>query len=1258
MARIGELIGPNGEVMHPKTSAEVVYLEDGRSVEQVLSDDIDYGNVVFQDNSYKFDSDVEDDFAKTVIIKGQTYQNILPEPSTHVLTNNKGMFKVNEGLDPNVEIVDGVSKSAILSGNTLVNLIPEGRQSTFHINNVSGGGYGFWNSPNVNMIKPSTKYLVLTNVTLNTGSKIVINNNEGFISCFTDGIYYEPNEVGIKKTILTSKSDLSGCTTILRSYTHMVGEAKGTIQVFEYQQGMENWDIPYFTGMQSVKAPVLKTTGKNLVDLSTSIYGEGYNNVQTDFIKINPNKTFIASMNNQYGSTVTFYTQNKEPIITINGFKVTSPSNAYYLRWVISTQDRTADWNSFQIEEGAVATSYEPYKTNILSCELVPLNQPMFEQGTFSESTPPNTRPYEGIKVNSGNLYTTRIRTKGTYKVVKGAIYSGQLNNGYSIFICYCKNGLYSAKDKGWIDETNFTFTVPNDCDEMFFALRKTDNSAITPSDYSRIGLKIHQEVVLRSLPNGVCDTLNLNTGEYVQRIKEVVFDGSSDESIGMVNVNDTTLVRFNINNVAGVQTGNTNKVLCSSLPYLYIHGLSGGSATVSQECISNHSQDANVINIVIKRSRLSSVDVAGFRAYLQSNPIAIQYSIATPIVKTVDLSSSGNWEKVVLDGSESWSKRGDGDGSTTIGFQTPVNGVTYTLLFAEGIERSQSSTDGIEGYGFDSNQKNFFIELKRSRLTTVDVNGFKQYLQQNPITLWYQTQTHQDSTQVKQPIFFKDGHIIQSSVADHSLIPTLDYQAKTSNSYVMDLMKTNTKYTMKAKSANGTFTIDGTSYGAGTNGTFTTPSSMTNKLLVMSNKANEEVMILEGDVVSKTIPYFKGIKSAFEDQSQMEVLSQNKNLLWNLDANNPDDKFVSSGGGTSAIKYSSDERGFYTTSHRTILVTVKPNTKYTLSVSMKDRDEGTYDYRWLLQVPYAKSFGSSCKEWTRYSATFTTDSTGVVRVNIYNTIYFKDMMLEECSTMTDFDLCETNSTKIPLLSPLRSLPNGTCDELIIDRMKKKATLIQRVGEIYATTSYMSASYFSTSSSNNYRNEKSCAFLYNLKDTVLPFNRGETRGGAIVCEGLPSYNGNTWNTSIYTCAISGVNSSYDFCFRFPNSETLITLNDSDDMVRKQFNRHLDNKNMKLLYELKTPIITEVDLEGFPYIYKDGHIFLNSEITPTVGIEYGINQGHRIEGQVETLQRHEKQFTQLERYFADLVHSDYNFALLRFSEKLHQQEGDV
>ena len=46
--------------------------------------------------------------------------------------------------------------------------------------------------------------------------------------------------------------------------------------------------------------------------------------------------------------------------------------------------------------------------------------------------------------------------------------------------------------------------------------------------DYSKlIFSKVDETITLRSLPNGVRDELNLQTGEYIQRVGEIVWDGS-----------------------------------------------------------------------------------------------------------------------------------------------------------------------------------------------------------------------------------------------------------------------------------------------------------------------------------------------------------------------------------------------------------------------------------------------------------------------------------------------------------------------------------------------------------------------------------------------------------------------------------------------------------------------------------------------------------------------------------------------------------
>ena len=56
--------------------------------------------------------------------------------------------------------------------------------------------------------------------------------------------------------------------------------------------------------------------------------------------------------------------------------------------------------------------------------------------------------------------------------------------------------------------------------------------------------------------------------------------------------------------------------------------------------------------------------------------------------------------------------------------------------------------------------------------------------------------------------------------------------------------------------------------------------------------------------------------------------------------------------------------------------------------------------------------------------------------------------MFEESPTATSYEPYKSNITKIPLLSPLRSLPNGVKDEVILDRENHKTKIIQRVGKV------------------------------------------------------------------------------------------------------------------------------------------------------------------------------------------------------------------
>lgn len=1159
----------------PETSANCVILSDGNDLQKVLDNDLTNPTVVHEETSFKVgvgdidvSSSVVDGEVGRMVIKGKTYQNILPEPSTHVLTSNKEMFKVNEGLDPNVEIVDAVSKSAILKGQTLVNLlnddnIEERKASngsaicgfdketlTFHfITNLNHpynqsyvSTYNGDKSGVAKYLKNNTDYTIMwygEKIKDDDDSKTFIRvgaseNNYGNPSVFT-------NEANIKTGKILYRTQTSYADNIVRLLGIKIVNVSNDIEYklrFVILEGdYTNVDIPYFEGIQSVRMPVLKTLN-NIVDFS---------NEKLEF---------------EYG---VYFGQKSDG----------------------------SDW----VNNKGIASSFV-YTLNYI--ELLPIQTRLSTYG--NDTIVDRVVWFDENKNQLGSVVSVNNRT---LSIPTGAKYFRFLLNNSRF-----TEDKELAKDN--IGHYNFYYGGEN---QIFNNEPHKSNILHTP-----------EEVVLRSLPNGAKDTLNLNTGEYVQRIKEVTFDGSNDEGWAVSSQTNSTTQCFDIS-VAGASSNNDGYIatFCDKFPsYTASHLWS-----YEKEGVGNPSSR---IRLRLNATRLSTVDVAGLRTYLQSNPITVQYELATPIVKTVDLSTSGNWEKVVLDGSENWTRSMT---NNNYFMETNISILPNRVPNAENYFIHDSSLETTKVYTSNTNIGICVPSNGGIRIRTIEVQKgqaleeFKQCLQQNPITVWYQTTTHKDSTQVKQPIFFKDGHIQLSSGADNSLIPTLDYQAKTSNSYVMDLMKSNTQYTMKAKTASGTFTIDGASYNAGTNGTFTSPSSMTNKLLVMSNKTNTEVMILEGDLTSKTIPYFKGIKSAFEGEDKIEVLSTGKNLF---DGELFKGYFYGNIGSVHTIKTS--ENAYYTNTQK-----VKPNAQYLISFIGKTEKNFIYcrqlDKNGVTLNETSQNFANG------YMGVNTVDNCCSLVLCTHANYEFAEpplFQIEESSSSisTAYEPYKSNSTKIPLLSPLRSLPNGGCDELIIDRMKKKATLIQRIDKIVFdgkqrwllwdnNPADVVSGYVYYDANNMGYEPKS--FGYTINDR-LPHNSG---GHIAKVEGARYTN--YFTASLHKSRIG-----------------VVSVNDTTANTHMVQRWYTENP-MTMYYELATPIITEIDLENFPLVYKDGHIFLNSEIAPVVEINYNINQSQQIQSNNETLQRHELDILDLDNLIVSFVNAEYSLRLLKFNMEL-------
>lgn len=182
-----------------------------------------------------------------------------------------------------------------------------------------------------------------------------------------------------------------------------------------------------------------------------------------------------------------------------------------------------------------------------------------------------------------------------------------------------------------------FTHNLPSDKDLVLSNIKvqieKGDTATFYEPFKSNI-LSTPEEVVLRG-NSDTQDTYNTLTGEYIQRVGEIVLDGT--DSTHVWNRNDewsagdiAVFWSSNVVNMSG------NFILCDKFLTLQKDDL-----IVDNVCVQEGVRyGATFIQISIKKSKLSSPDVTGFKKWLQSNPITVQYELAEPVTTVIEPST------------------------------------------------------------------------------------------------------------------------------------------------------------------------------------------------------------------------------------------------------------------------------------------------------------------------------------------------------------------------------------------------------------------------------------------------------------------------------------------------------------------------------------------------------------------------------------------------------------------------------------------
>ena len=563
-------------------------------------------------------------------------------------------------------------------------------------------------------------------------------------------------------------------------------------------------ELPYFNGMCNVKMPIIRNCGKNLFDGLLEIGGlnhsTGEKTNSTDvkrsrnYINVKPNMQLSFTTNHgETGVNWFFYDANKKYISNTFSRVVTVPSGARYLK--IYNLIGNIPFHDYRISimETPSLTSHESYRSNDICIAQgeIGLSQDMFEQGTTAQYTANIGKTYQWMKENSTLSYDARrLRIKSLIKVEPNTKLILQNRDNFM----YAMGGYGANKlslgtfDTGWIQNT--IITIPQDVHYISFAIRKKDDTNITINDFNQTNfklLKLDEIINLRSLPNGVKDELNLLTGEYIQRVGEVVLDGSEDENWELNNTESTSTKRFAIGNfLIGSNVTNdwngANKYVCDKLnKYLWSDTVEFGITVID--------------NSVFLYNNNIDYSIGALKTWLSQNPITVQYELAEPIISYPRIVSNTQERevgvklpngvcdtynpstgvtvkrvgKVILDGSENWLIDA-GYTPTANLIRLSIKQADKKLQYNNGdlvCDKLPVIQQGVVPCIYDRWNEYLYVDVTSSNIgvtfgtddNATIISKFKTWLNANPITVYYELKNPVVTTDIVLPNGVHDGY-------------------------------------------------------------------------------------------------------------------------------------------------------------------------------------------------------------------------------------------------------------------------------------------------------------------------------------------------------------------------------------------------------------------------------------------------------------------------------------------------------------------
>lgn len=261
-----------------------------------------------------------------------------------------------------------------------------------------------------------------------------------------------------------------------------------------------------------------------------------------------------------------------------------------------------------------------------LSSRVVVTDGVVTMNNAYSNGLGENGRKVFGfLKPNKTYRYSCTVTNTGQSNGLDGGFYFGKrLADGTSTYFSIYPNS---------------TVTIPSDWDDytnaiMYGALNNNglvtvrnmqfeeSNVATYYEDYKTNILRTSEEIVLREV-NGVQDTYKPLTGEYVQRIGEVVLDGSENE---WEDWSETSFV------LRGSYFSDAVEHTAVTAPHLKCNNMVAGKGETPRTV--RYYRSPTVLWTMVGKNNGETLDQ--FKTWLSQNPTTIHYILAEPVTTIV----------------------------------------------------------------------------------------------------------------------------------------------------------------------------------------------------------------------------------------------------------------------------------------------------------------------------------------------------------------------------------------------------------------------------------------------------------------------------------------------------------------------------------------------------------------------------------------------------------------------------------------------